>query len=66
MDGILVKYNSFGEYQWNKTWGGDGEDYSIGMVHDSNNNIYLVGKIDMDPMNGNSDSILLKYNSLGE
>ncbi|TFG12284.1 MAG: hypothetical protein EU535_06400 [Promethearchaeota archaeon] len=63
-DGFLVKYNSLGEYQWNKTWGGDGRDFSNALALDSNDNIYIVGFTEIEPFN--YDFILLKYNSLGE
>jgi len=43
-DMCLVKYNSLGVQQWNRTWHGGGEDYCLAITLDSSNNIYLAGE----------------------
>ncbi len=42
-DMCLLKYDSLGELQWNRTWGGTNMDFCTAMVIDSNDNIYLAG-----------------------
>ena len=42
-DMCLLKYDSSGELQWNRTWGGTNMDFCTAMVIDSNDNIYLAG-----------------------
>ncbi|MFX1363919.1 MAG: SBBP repeat-containing protein [Promethearchaeota archaeon] len=67
-DIILAKFDSSGQIQWNRTFGGDGWDSGYDIALDSNNNIYLAGRIDLseEPWDSNTDLILVKYNSLGE
>jgi len=60
-DILLLKYNSLGEYQWNKTWdGGHGRDIGNAIAVDSTSNIYLVGS------GAGVGIVLIKYDSLGE
>lgn len=54
-DIFLAKFNSLGEIQWNRTFGGEGGDLGTDIALDSSENIYLVGSLG-----------LIKYNSLGE
>ncbi|MFW9940060.1 MAG: SBBP repeat-containing protein [Candidatus Thorarchaeota archaeon] len=63
-DLCLVKYNTLGEYQWNRTWGETGEDVGYKLVLDSSNNIYVTGQF-VTASNG-ADICLIKYNNLGE
>lgn len=60
----LVKFNSSGFEQWNKTWGGLNNDYGIGMTRDNLGNIYITGST-WSFGNGKSDIFLLKYDSFG-
>ncbi|MBY9014872.1 MAG: SBBP repeat-containing protein [Candidatus Lokiarchaeota archaeon] len=39
----LLKYNTSGGLEWNRTWGGGFYDGAVGIVVDSSNNIYLGG-----------------------
>ncbi len=59
-DMLLVKYDSSGVQQWNRTWGGNGSDSGSGVAVDSSNNVYLTG----DTYNfgaGYEDMVLVKY-----
>jgi len=55
---VLLKYDSSGEYQWNKTWVNC--DYGRAIAVDSSDNIYLVGR------STEGDVVFLKYDSSGE
>ena len=61
---LLVKCDSSGFPQWNRTWdGGGGAPTAVDIALDSSNNIYL--SVDKDlPVNPNM--CLLKYNSSGD
>ena len=61
---FLLKYNSLGDLQWNRTWAVTGETLGYGIAFDSLNNIYVVGMSYIPPFVGPS-IILLKYNSEG-
>jgi len=63
-DIVLVKYNSLGELQWYKTWGGSGNEYGGGIAVDSSDNIYIVGITSSTGMGG-YDIVLVKYSSSG-
>ncbi|MHA1561181.1 MAG: SBBP repeat-containing protein, partial [Promethearchaeota archaeon] len=65
LDMVIVKYNSLGEQQWNKTWGGSLSDSSTEIVVDLSDNIYLGGYTTSFGA-GNNDIVLVKYDSLGE
>lgn len=45
---FLLKYNTSGGLEWNRTWGGGIQDGAMGIVVDSSDNIYLGGTIDFD------------------
>ena len=63
-DVLLIKYNSTGDYQWNKTWGGTGADYGYDVAVDSDNNIFVVGKHQNTTMS-HSDMALIKFDKNG-
>lgn len=63
-DVFLVKYNSSGALQWNRTWGGDDMDSGGKMVLDSLNNIYIIGEIRSFGAEG-VDTVLIKYDISG-
>ena len=69
-DLYLVKYNSSGDNQWSKRINGTGNDYGLGVVVDSSNDIYVSGYadgvFDGNTHSGSNDIILVKYNSSGD
>jgi hypothetical protein len=59
---ILIKWDMFGNYQWNQTWN-NGSKYAqaYDVVVDEYDNSYVTGTIDV--MNRMKDVFLLKYDS---
>ena len=68
-DIFLIKYSSSGTRQWTKQLGTSSIDLGIGVTTDSSGNIYLTGftkgGLDGNNSSGESDIILLKYDSSG-
>ena len=68
-DIFLIKYNSSGTKQWTKQLGTSSIDLGIGVTTDSSGNIYLTGftkgGLDGNNSSGESDIILLKFDSSG-
>lgn len=62
-DIVLIKYDSSGNYQWNKTWDSGKDDRCYTIVSDSLENIYLAGSL-FSGWN-NEDFCLVKYDNLG-
>lgn len=62
-DMCLVKFNSLGQYQWNRTWGEDNFDRGHDIVIDPLDNIYITGLF--GSITG-GDSFLVKYDNLGQ
>jgi hypothetical protein len=60
-DFCLVKYDKFGNYQWNRTWGGNYNDRYRAIALDSSNNVFVAG--DTESFGG---SCLVKYNNTGD
>jgi len=63
-DIFLVKYNSSGVQEWNRTWGEANNDEGYGIALDSTGNIYVVG-INVVTVGTDNDMVLVKYNSFG-
>ena len=75
-DVFLNKFDSTGNFQWAKTWGGSGDDYSFGMTFNGADSLYVAGTfastVDFDPgsavdnhaAHGITDVFLTKYLSL--
>ena len=63
-DIFLVKYDSSGVQEWNRTWGETNNDEGYGIALDSTGNIYVVGVNVVSPGVDN-DMVLVKYNSSG-
>jgi len=65
-DMCLVKFDSNGQYQWNRTWGGSKYDFAHAVALDSSDNIYLAGKYRYDNLRSDSDVCLVKFDSNGQ
>ena len=63
-DMCLVKYNSSGDEQWYRTWGGTSHDGGFAIGIDSYENIYVGGYTASVGAGGN-DFLLVKYNPSG-
>ena len=63
-DICLVKYDSSGAYQWNRTIDYNNEDVIFSIAIDSFDNIYLGGYTDSFGA-GSYDMLLIKYNNSG-
>ncbi|MFC1686030.1 GLUG motif-containing protein [Nanoarchaeota archaeon] len=61
-----VKYNSSGDYQWNRTIGGSNDDFAYGVAIDSNDDLFVVGKTISFGTSGSHDFWAVKYNSTGD
>ena len=60
-DFLLVKQNSSGTVQWQRTLGASANDLGYGIAVDSSANAYITGYLDPFPQN----LLLAKYNSAG-
>lgn len=60
----LIKYNSSGGLQWNRTWGGSKYDLCEAQILDSENNIYLTGFTNSFGT-PDTDIFLLKFDDSG-
>ncbi len=79
VDAFLSKFDSNGNFQWVRTWGGQGkEDIGAVVVVDGANNVYIGGRFmsvncDFDPgeatdihsSNGDHDAFISKYDPNG-
>jgi hypothetical protein len=77
-DAFLSKFDSEGEFQWARTWGGITEDLGRGIALDGSGNVYVTGwyryTVDFDPgpgvdehtSNGYFDAFVSKFDSEGE
>ena len=63
-DAFLAKYDASGTQLWNKTWGGDNNDFANGVAVDSLGNVYIVGSTNSFG-NGVYDVFIVKYDSSG-
>jgi DNA primase len=73
---FLTKYDTSGNYQWTKTWGGTGSDYTYSVAVDSSGKVYAAGHysntVDFDPgagvdnhtSAGGNDAFLTKFSTV--
>jgi len=61
---FLLKYDSAGNYLWDKTWGQSDYDYCSGIATDSLGNVFITGRT-YNYGTGSDDVFILKYNSSG-
>lgn len=59
LDLVLLKYNSSGDLQWDRTWGTANPDRGHEVAVDSSDNVYVSGQ-------AYHDFLLVKYNSSGD
>ena len=75
-DVFLSKFESSGDFEWARTWGGSELDCGLGVTVDGSGSVYTTGSFwgtaDFDPdgsdphaSNGYADSFLSKYDSSG-
>ena len=66
IDMFLVKYNSYGDIQWNLTWGGPSMDQGFGISFDNYhaNEIYITGLTESFGM-GIRNGFIAKFDSMG-
>jgi len=63
-DVVIIKYNSSGNIEFNKSWGGADNDLAYSVTRDKTDNIYITGYTASFGPNG-SNIFLIKYNSSG-
>ncbi|KKL52903.1 hypothetical protein LCGC14_2280820, partial [marine sediment metagenome] len=61
-DIVVLKYDSSGSLQWNKTFGTAETDIGYGITLDNSENIFITGKT---AVSGNIDLFLVKLDSNG-
>ncbi|QQS58667.1 hypothetical protein IPN35_03630 [Candidatus Peregrinibacteria bacterium] len=76
-DAFLTKFDSSGNHQWTKSWGGTGYDFGISVDTDTSGNIFVTGNfretVDFDPNAGTvektsvgkADFFVSKFDSSG-
>jgi len=63
-DVVLLKFDSTGVLQWQRTWGDTNGDYGLGVAVDSSGSIYVAGYTNSFGA-GSFDFVLLKFDSTG-
>ncbi len=65
-DLCLLKFNSSGGLEWNKTYGGIDSEWGTSIAIDSYDNVYVTGHTSSDPYStGGSDVLIIKFNPTG-
>lgn len=61
---VTRKYNSTGDFQWDRTFGTDGRAFDITV--DNDNNVYIVGyTAEFGASSQDKDTVIIKYDSSG-
>ena len=63
-DILVVKYNSSGTIQWQRTLGAGGNDKGVGVALDSSGNVYVAGLIN-NSSTGRYEGLIAKYTNSG-
>ncbi|NVM29024.1 MAG: SBBP repeat-containing protein [Candidatus Helarchaeota archaeon] len=63
-DAFLLKYDSFGNLLWNRTWGGNESEWAYGVAVNNNDGIFIAGYTWSFGL-GYSDAFLVKYDPSG-
>lgn len=63
-DAFLVKFDSSGNFSWNKTWGGSSNDQARDLIRTSDNGFAMIGYTGSFGA-GSTDLFLAKYDSAG-
>ena len=63
-DFLIVKYNTSGTIQWQRTLGGTDRDECTGIAVDSSGNVYVTGRCESAGA-GSIDFLIAKYNTSG-
>lgn len=64
-DAFIAKYNSSGDYLWNRTWGGESLDAASGLAVDPNTGDIFLAGYTYSYGAGSGDAFIVKYNSDG-
>ncbi len=62
-DGYLIRFDNQGNYEWNVTWGGNGQDEVFDIAIDSYDDIYVAGSYDNGTGTGNA--FVIKFDNSG-
>jgi Beta-propeller repeat len=63
-DYVTIKYDSAGQEQWVRTYGGTGNDTAVAIAVDDSGNVYVTGSV-LDA-ESDYDYVTIKYNSAGD
>jgi hypothetical protein len=66
-DVFLSKFDSDGNWQWSKTWGGEDDDIGLSVVCDQSDNVYITGQfsktVDFNPEGGGTETTYALYSN---
>lgn len=65
-DAFILKYDSDGKPIWQKTWGGNGEEWGRSVAVHLDGSIYVVGETSSFKASGGLDAFVLRYDRHGQ